>query len=186
MQTLELCNIDQLIHIYNENMKKDFPPDEMKPLAMIIQMVEDERYEPYQLIEDGERVGYAFLVRDGNDYMVDYLATTPGKRNSGRGAALIELLRQKMWDADSVIGEVEDPRYIDDPEDAKMAERRLGFYHRNGCPDTGATAICFGVHFLLHEIEMQKRHTAKETSAIYERIYRYMLPPDMFKEHMVI
>ncbi len=56
---------------------------------------------------------------NGRDYLIDYLAIYPDKRDIGFGSALIKLLSDYMAGSGNIIGEVEDPDYAKDEEDRK-------------------------------------------------------------------
>ena len=75
--------------------------------------------------------------------LLDYLCVSAGSRNSGLGSVLLQKLREA--EADTVIfGESEAPEGAPDPE---LAERRLGFYARNGLRTAGYDTEMFGVHY---------------------------------------
>src|SRR5690606_37003340 len=65
--------------------------------------------------------------------LLGYLASAPGQRSRGLGAAVLEELRH-VWDEAGVrlaLGEVHDPRsYPETP--GERADARLAFYHRHG------------------------------------------------------
>ena len=65
---------DQLSDLYNDRMRKDFPPSELKPLFVMLDAVDKGIYETLGLYDGEEIVGYSCLVKLGNDYLVDYLA----------------------------------------------------------------------------------------------------------------
>ena len=44
----------ELTTVYREHMKKDFPPNELKALAWILQLTQAGVYEPYGLFQEGE------------------------------------------------------------------------------------------------------------------------------------
>ena len=160
---------DQIITIYHEHMHKDFPPAEMHRLKTILKWVNLGRYACYGLFSDDELVGYVFLERVENNYLVDYIATFPELRNHGLGAKLIELLVEKLKGADSVIGEVEDPDFAETDDVRSLRTHRLGFYTRNGVVDTGVKVSFFGVHYILVEFPVGPLHSPEEIKSIWER-----------------
>ncbi len=193
---VKLVNLtnEQIVSVYNEHMIEDFPPDELKSLEQIQGALELGRYACYGLYADGELAGYVFLERLNNDYLVDYIATFPQKRNGGLGTELLAILRDALKDSDSVIGEVEDPAFaateeealkdsdsvigeVEDPEFAATEEerslqtRRLGFYLRNGILDTGVRAVCFGVHYRILTFPTKKQHSMDEIRELYKMQY---------------
>ena len=174
---------DQLSDLYNDQMRKDFPPSELKPLFVMLDAVDKGIYETLGLYDGDEIVGYSCLVKLGNDYLVDYLAVYPEKRNGGIGSILVKLLYDHIDSAGSFIIEVEDPDYARDDEDRKLRIRRMDFYLRNGCFDTGVRAKCFGVEFILLRMGNEKLEKQKCWDT-YSAIYRAILPKDMYDENI--
>lgn len=174
---------DQLSDLYSDRMRKDFPPLELKPLFVMLDAVDKGIYETLGLYDGEEIVGYSCLVKQGNDYLVDYLAVYPEKRNSGIGSILVKLLSEHIDSAGCFIIEVEDPDYARDDKDRELRVRRKDFYLRNGCFDTGVRAKCFGVEFIL--LGMGKEKLKKqECWGTYSSIYRSILPKDMYDENI--
>ncbi len=173
MVSLVKLTTEQIVSVYHEHMIEDFPPDELKkPLEKILDAIKIDRYACYGLYSDEELVGYVFLERINNDYLIDYIATFPQKRNGGLGAELLALLTDALKDSDSVIGEVEDPAFADTEEARSLQTRRLAFYHRNGIIDTGVRVTTFGVHYRILALPTGQSHSAEEIRALYKAQYR--------------
>jgi len=182
---LSSLNKKQIETIYQERMKIDFPPSELKPLSMIYDAIEQGIYECLGLMDGTDIVGYAYLIRKEDDYLIDYLAVYPDRRNAGLGSEMIRLLREYLAEADSIIGEVENPEFAEEEADRKLQTRRYGFYMRNGFRDSGVRVTCFGVPFIL--IEMGKHtHTEDEMRKLYEQHYRSVLSAERFAKHVII
>ena len=174
---------DQISAIYNDRMKIDFPPAELKPLSVILEACDKGIYEGLGLYDGEEIEGYSYLVKQSTNYLVDYLAIYPEKRNSGIGSVLVRLLSEYMGDTGSIIGEVEDPEYAQSEEDRKLRIRRLEFYLRNGCFDTGVRVKCFGVEFII--LKMGRPEADREKCwELYSSFYRAVLPKDMYAENI--
>ena len=77
-------------------MKIDFPPSELKPLSMIYDAIERGIYECLGLMDGTDIVGYAYLIRKGDDYLIDYLAVCPDRRNAGLGSEMLRLLGEYL------------------------------------------------------------------------------------------
>ena len=74
--------------------------------------------------------------------------------------------------------ETENPDYIAD----EMARRRLQFYLRCGCRDTGVRAEIWGVPYQVLMLTGNKANA----SLGYERLYRHTLPPHLYAEKVRI
>lgn len=141
---LRLATPEQTALAYGRDLKAAFPPAELKPLKNIQAMVRAGRYRTWCLFDGAEIVGECFLWLGHPGWaLLDYLCVSEGRRNGGAGAEMLrELLRVEP---DTVIlGESEAPVHAPDPA---MAERRLGFYARNGCRTAGYDTDIFGVHY---------------------------------------
>jgi len=183
-----MLNKEQIEKVYNECMKVDFPPNELKPLAMIYKAMDEGVYFCYGLMEKENILGYAYLMklRDSEDYLIDYIATDCNRRNQGLGAVILKELQELLKNADSVIGEVENPEMADREEDRVLQQRRYGFYMRNGLMDTGVLATCFGVPFIILEQKCRKTHTKEEIISLYKAHYKALLPKEMYEKNIRI
>jgi len=185
---LTLLSSDQINKLYKEQMVIDFPPNELKPLDMLYKLISQGRYDCYGLIENDEIIGYSFLNRleGSKDYLIDYLATAPNRRNHGLGAMMLKLLAEKLSDADSIIGEVENPEYAMNDADRELQTRRLKFYLRNGFIDTNVRATCFSVPYSIIELKNGMAKSEKKIKELYKQHYKAMLPKELFEANVIV
>ena len=169
---------DQVKTIYNNHMVNDFPASELKPLSMILKGMEKKIFECLGQVdeESGEILAYAVFVKNGNDYLFDYLAVISDSRNSGIGSSFLKQIAEHYKQADSVIGEVEDPVFAKDDEEKNLQERRIGFYKRNGYIDTNVRVKLFGVDFKVFEMNLGRKHSEEEIKQLYKSHYKKILP----------
>lgn len=190
METTLITDPDRIAHIYNTYMKRDFPRNELKPLAAIRRMWNEGRYDCYQMTDARGLIGYAFFVKlaEGGRlwYLVDYLAVAEAYRGQGCGSALLKHLSGLITDADCITLEVEDPEQAQDEEAAAAMRRRLQFYLDNGYRETDVAAQVFGVHYLVLEAPGGRAHSADEIREIYGSLYKSMLPPVMYQAFIKI
>ena len=177
---LQQLNEKQISKLYEEHMIIDFPKDELKPLEMILKSVEKGFYECLGILEEEKIVGYIYLVRVDNCYLIDYIAIFPELRNKGLGTNLLALINDYLETADRVIGEVEDPAYTNDEGQKHIRNRRLQFYLRNNCRDTGLRVECFGVNYIILEVGNNHCKDLDEVWNLYEKFYKIFLPTDKF------
>ena len=98
MKIKELC-FKQIEAIYNDHMKKDFPPDELFPLARMKTLLAKKQYLCLGLSENDIPVGYAFYVTDGSSAALgDYFAIFEKYRNSGLGTSALEAFNEYLSD----------------------------------------------------------------------------------------
>ena len=177
-------NIDEIRNIYQTRMVIDFPQAELKPLEYIIEAVNDGIYECLGLYKDEECIGYTFLVKQGNSYLIDYLAVYPDKRNNGAGSKLLSFLKEYLAKADAVILEVEDPKYADSEKEKDIQKRRLLFYLRNDCVDTGLRVRCFGVPFIILSLGKENDLDQELLWDRYQAYYKAVLPKEMYEKNI--
>ena len=181
---LESLNIEQVENIYNERMLVDFPADELRPLRIIISTIEKGMCDCYGLYDVNELIGYAFLLKKDNSFMLDYLAISPEHRNKGIGAKMLKMLSECYADADNVLLEVEDPDKAETDEDRDLQSRRRAFYLRNGCTDTGLRMKCFQVPFQILVLGNSKCRDIDSLRELYVSFYRMILPKEVFERNI--
>ncbi|WP_022774725.1 GNAT family N-acetyltransferase [Butyrivibrio sp. AE2015] len=179
---LNLLNIDEIKQIYETRMVIDFPKAELKPLKNIIEAVNSGIYECLGLFEGGECIGYTFLVKQDESFLIDYIAIYPDKRNNGVGSQLLRHLYEYLAAAKVVILEVEDPQYAKSAEEKDIQTRRLGFYMRNGCVDTRLRVRCFGVPFIILSLGKENGGEPDFLWDLYNSHYKAVLPKEMYEK----
>ena len=141
---LRLPSPEQLRTVYYRDLKEAFPAAELKPLRNIENCWAEGWYKPYCLFDGDSIVGEAFLWLGHPGWaLLDYLCVAPDRRSDGLGGEMLRLMRAGYpgW---TILAEAEAPAYAPDPA---MAERRLGFYRRNGAALAGYDSEAFGVRY---------------------------------------
>lgn len=129
---------------YDALLRVSFPPAELKPLRAILEMTEDGCYDPLILTDGGAVAGACFLWLGVPGWaLLDYLCVAPDRRSGGLGGEMLRRMRAAYpgW---TILAEAEASAYAPDPA---MAERRLGFYRRNGAALAGYDSEAFGVRY---------------------------------------
>lgn len=141
---LRLPSLEQLEMVYERDLRVSFPAAELKPLRIIRRMLDDGLYRPWCLFDGEKIIGECFLwLGEPGWALLDYLCVSPAYRNGGTGALILEKMRERERGT-VILGESELPRFAPDPA---MAERRLGFYARNGARTAGYDTEMFGVPY---------------------------------------
>ena len=182
MLKLKLPTLEQLRKVYNTDMKESFPAAELKPLAAIEKMWREGWYQPYCLFDDEALVGVAFLWLGRPGWaLLDYLCVTAGWRNDGFGSEILRLLPETEPNV-VIFGEAEAPVHAPDPA---MAERRLGFYARNGLRMAGYDSEVFGVHY--KTLYLANREVRDEELMEEHRfVYRNSFTPEKYEKYVRI
>ena len=184
--TFRLLSKGELEDLYHVHMERDFPPDELKPLSRLFEVMERGVYEPYGLFREGKLAAYAIYWRAGkNPYvMLDYFAVVPEGRNQGTGSALLkEMLERFCQDGGGVFGEVEAPvtgvAAIDD-----LRRRRLGFYARAGLRRMEYTSRVFGVPFIV--LAYGPEVPEEELMETHRQLYREGFSAETYQKNVFI
>ena len=182
MITRQIMDFSEIEMLYNTKLRKDFSPDELKPLDSMRRSWIKNEYACFGLFENEKNVGYAFyLCRKGN-FLLDYLAIDREYQRKGLGSLFLRQLAEYTEEAECVICEVENPDTAENEEQRKVREQRMQFYLRNGYRKTELTAVVFGVNYRILELPMMKEHSLKELRRIYTEIYHSSLPEEIFKK----
>ena len=139
-------NEKELTRVYLDEMRRDFPPTELKPLSMILNSEADGTAHTWGVFDGETLAAYLLMVRPAGSRVsqLDYFAVLPEYRAAGLGAQLLADLPQHERGAQAILIEAECP---DKAEDETMAVRRLGFYARCGLRIAGYDTEMFGVHY---------------------------------------
>lgn len=150
-----LGSIDDFPQIY-EDMKRQFPQDEMYEYRDFLRMFNQGRYKPllYRRTADSELLGYAliYVPESGNVVWMDYLAVMQPYQSHGYGQKLFQAVWQKYCGPfDGVIFSVEHVAG-DDPHLAQRQMRRIGFYEKLGAKRLRAAFLqpCDGGSFPMY------------------------------------
>ncbi len=181
---LKLLDSTEISTLYQEHMVIDFPKDELKPLNMILKSVKEGFYDCFGLYDEEEMVGYTFMVKIDNSYLIDYIAIFPECRNKGIGTNLLAIIDDYLENADRILVEVEDPAYTKEKSQKELQSRRLNFYLRNNCRDTSLRVDCFGVKFIILEARKTQFKNKNDVWNLYEKFYRSFLPEDKFNRNI--
>lgn len=170
------ASLTEIEEIYNTHMKSDFPPAELKPLNAIKYSVEKGRYVMYVAYDEGGIKGYACVADCGDGFgFLDYFAIVKEYRGTGVGSEFFAELKSLGFDC--IILETESVESANNEEEDFIRRRRIAFYKRSGCVDTGCMYNVFGVEynvFINHDIELTPDFLAKLLSA-YEYAYAAIL-----------
>ena len=179
---LRIPTLEQLRAVYHSDMKEAFPAAELKPLAAMERMWRDGWYRPYCLFDGEAIVGECFLWLGHPGWaLLDYLCVTSSRRNDGLGSVILKLLPEVEPGA-VIFGESEAPAHAPDPA---MAQRRLGFYARNGLQVADYDSEVFGVHYktlYLAKGEVDEAALMQEHRFVYENSFT----PEKFAKYVRI
>ena len=136
----------EVTEVYLNEMRRDFPAGELKPLSMILTSEAEGMAHTWGVFDGDKLAAYLLMVQPEGVAVsqLDYFAVVPQYRAGGLGAQLLAALPEYEKAAQAIIIESECPEKA---EDEAMAVRRLGFYARCGARDTGYTEHLFDAWF---------------------------------------
>ncbi len=174
------ASLQEIEEIYNTYMKKDFPPAELKPLSAIKYSVENGWYTVYIGYDEKGTKGYACIADCGNGFgFLDYFAIVKEYRGTGVGTEFFKNLGE-FTNFQVIILETESVESAKNEEEDFIRKRRIAFYKRSGCIDSGCMYNVFGVEynvFINKNLELTNDFLAKLLSA-YEYAYAAILRRD--------
>ena len=180
--------LSEVRNTYKNRIRHDFRANEIKPLIIIERSLKAGKYRCLGAFEDSRMLGYAFLVINRNNCLLDYYGILKELRGKGIGTKFLSLLADSFLKdlCDSVVIEVENPRFANSPEDEITMKKRINFYLNCGAVISGVEANVFGVEYLILECPLKAPHTASQTAKIYDSIYRSNLPPLIYRANIKI
>ena len=179
---LRIPSPEQLRTVYDRDLKEAFPAAELKPLGNMERMWAEGWYRPWCLFDGDNIVGEAFLWLGHPGWaLLDYLCVSSQARNAGLGALILAKLRE-VEPGTVVFGEAEAPEHAPDPA---MAERRLGFYARNGLQTAGYDTEVFGVHYKTLYLADHKVEDAA-LMAEHDFVYKNSFTPEKYAKYVRI
>lgn len=138
-----------LLPWYERELTEAFPPNERKPLADILALIHQGRYQVWGLFQEEKLLGYATLWMEPTDQsciLLDYLGVAAAQRNGGLGQKLVRMLAERLAGSSLLLIEAECPVEGDDPAENTLRQRRQAFYQRCGFVPAYDMATC-GMRF---------------------------------------
>ena len=181
MLTLSILNEEQTCCLYEERMRQDFPPSELKHLSSILTMVKKGVYDVIGAYnEQGHLTAYALLYAPADEgaVLLDYLAVDEPSRGKGIGTRFLSQLREYYRErADVLLIECERPKSAPDEQEAR---KRIRFYAKAGAVLTSVRVWLFGVEYSIMVLPCDTVVPKKDWAGQMLQMYRQMLPKALF------
>lgn len=189
MLTYQLLSPEQVEDIFHTHMQQDFPPAEVKPLAVLHDLMRRGVYAPYGWRdENGTLMAYTFFVKapQGEILLLDYFAVCSPYRSHGYGSQCLAQMKALYQGIKGIMAEVEDPSKSNSAEEEKTRVRRIAFYQRNGLRQTTVRSVLFGVPYVLHYYPLATDCDDKQLQQELEAIYHTLFPQKIYEAHAKI
>lgn len=183
MTELCLLTAEQLRRVYHTYIKRDFPRSERRPLSSIEDLCRTGRYDTWGAYEEDELLAYAFVWRteDGRCALLDYLAVYPESRGQGRGAQVLELLKDKYGPDCPLLVEAEALEEGLPPDEDWQRRRRLAFYQRAGFRMLDYQTLIFGVRYAMLVWPAACTLEPETLQAAHRGLYKSHMPLFLFR-----
>lgn len=184
MLTLRTFDETRTRLLYAHQMRRDFPPSELKELHTILNMQRAGLYDVLGAYEGGNMVAYALVYRprEGRTLLLDYLAVEMQERGRGYGTALLAALRAHYAAcADVLMIECERPKAA---PDEMQARKRIRFYEQAGARLTNVRIWLFEVEYSILVLPCAGDLPAQDWAEGMLSLYRQMLPPAIYERNV--
>lgn len=176
--------LEQIRSIYYDDMVRQFPDSERRSYANIADMIQRGIYGGYGLFDGGRICAYALaaLFPEKHAVLLDYLAVPVELHGQGYGSEMLSRLRSHFGITDRILIETEDPLVLEGAVSA-TAQRRLGFYKRNGYRETAVRIYLFSVWYRLYVNDIG----AEDENCLLEmmtEIYHEIVPPRLYTKNV--
>ena len=183
---LTLKNLDEvkIRMLYNDRLRRDFPPSELKRLSAILGMRQKGIYDVLGAYKDGKLAAYALMYRDDavRVVLLDYLAVEPQLRGQGIGTELLKRLKAHYAEtSDVLLIECERPKTAPDEMEAR---KRIRFYTNAGAQLTQVRMWLFEVEYSILVLPCRKEVQPRDWAQQMLSLYRQMLPSDLYEKNV--
>lgn len=184
MLILRSLDESQIRLLYDRQMRRDFPPSELKTLASILALKRAGAYDVLGAYQGDALAAYALLYRphEGRIALLDYLAVEPALRKHGLGSELLACLRRHYVQSfDALMIECERPKAA--PDEAEARER-IRFYMQAGAQMTSVRIWLFEVEYSILVLPCGGQIPAQDWAQQMLSIYRQMLPRELYENNV--
>ena len=185
----QLLSPEQVADIFHRHMQQDFPPAEVKPLAVLHDLMRRGLYAPYGWFDEKENLtAYTFFVKapQSEILLLDYFAVCSPYRNHGYGSQCLAQMKTLHRGIGGILAEVEDPAKSSSAEEEETRVRRVAFYQRNGLRQTTVCSVLFGVPYVIHYYPLAANCDDKQLQQELEAIYHALFSQKVYEAHAKI
>jgi len=184
MMKLKTLSDAQTRLLYQHQMRRDFPPSELKSLSVILKMKAEGTYDVLGVYQDGVMVAYSlcYKPKDGRIILLDYLAVETDMRNRGIGTMLLRELRsyyEKV--ADTILIECERPKTAPNETEAR---NRIRFYTQAGALLTNVRIWLFEVEYSILILPCSSEVVSRDWAKQMLSLYKQMLTPALYERNV--
>lgn len=182
---LRKISADDFKKLYKEQMMKDFPPDELRPLWAFQPLFEKGIYNCYVFFAGSKRIAYGAIVHSEVHQcaLLDYFAVDETYRGQGIGTVFLKALLSEL-DCKGVLIEVETIKKNLTEHENLIRRKRIRFYKRLGALVKRVSGVVFGVEYQLMYLPLKRDYKAFELLEIIQDMYAEMVPKTLFEKEV--
>ncbi len=182
---IRIATAEEVHRLYREHMSHDFPPNELKPLPLLLTLMQQGINSIWLATAEDAFVGYAVLAAGPNPrvLLLDYLAVDAARRDQGWGSLILQTL-QRQWRDCTLLIESEHPSGEHNRAEYQKRSRRIAFYRRAGAQLSGVRSLLFGVDYDL--LQLGTTLSPESLRREYLALYQNMLPPERLSANLRI
>lgn len=182
MPYIKELTLPQVQEIYHNRMKKDFPPDELRPYHSIEQLTQESLYFSLGYFDSESLLAYAFFAKpqDSSGALLDYYAVSAQARGTGIGSKFLSGFHTVLEPhrVTHILLEVDAPDATQDSVEKEIRERRIRFYKRCLCKMSDVRTALFGVDYQVMYLSFDGRIIPdKAISEELRSMYHLILSP---------
>lgn len=175
MQAQELT-LEELKQLYKSRISRDFVPNELRPWGNMRALALRGAYRAFAYREKGAVLAYGIFAHCPGAALLDYLAVDPALRGRGLGTRFFQALQgvARQLGAPFFLIEAESLESAQTPAEKEVRRRRIQFYTRCGCRETGLFSFLFGVEYQILLFPLEGEPGREQARAALESLYRLL------------
>ena len=160
----------EMTEVYRQRMKRDFPPNELKPLTRILAQMRKHIALCLGYYKEDQMIGYAVLQQDERQrcLLLDYFAIFDHNRGQGLGTCFLNELKTMFADREMIVIEAEAAA-------TEQARKRIAFYQRAGARISGIQLHLYHVDYAVLTLDLaavlDDTQVRRQLTDLYRRIY---------------
>lgn len=202
---------EAILTLYQETAPLHFPREELRSRENLISLLDRNGYQGLGIYpgpaskeaSPKSLLGYALFIQvpGQSTGLLDFYAVMEEYRDLGLGSIFLQGIREHYGKKGlrGLYIETEDISFASSEYEAKVRHRRNTFYERNGASPAGFGTTVFDVPFSIYYLPTAASPDSSQDPAAVpadnidkiclqkglERIYRFMLPPALYKQKVL-
>lgn len=175
---------EELEQLYENQLVKDFPKEECKPLELLKLLYDSGKNCTYAWYEKEQLLAYAILEKADNQnvWLLDYLAVPNSCRGKGYGGRMLQYIKDSFFDADAVFIEIERIEQAQDEKEYTERVLRKKFYLKNGVIETDVFTRADGnIDYEILCLPIQKMLKENDARGAMQAIYETFFDEGMYE-----